>query len=174
MIASLLASVRGFLLGKLPHLCGQAGHLSGHQLWPGGGGQLSAGSAVVGITFCFALSDHTSNLCLLGVTSFWCFFAYVSFLKKIYPTIELVTFRLHGMCMLDVFLLLAFACLGHECRDLLSSCHGMHVCTDWTLVCNLIGKTLGEWSPILSPNEKSSLLEGQRRVVPAAVHHAGQ
>ena len=36
-----------------------------------------------------------------------------------YPTIEVVTFRLHGWCMLGVFLLLAFTCLGHECQDLL-------------------------------------------------------
>ena len=46
------------------------------------------------------------------------------------PTIEVVTFRLHGWCMLVMFLLPAFTGLGHECQDLLSPCHGMRVCTD--------------------------------------------
>ena len=46
------------------------------------------------------------------------------------PTTEEVTFRLHEWCMLEVFLLLAFTHLGHECQDLLSPCDGMHVCTD--------------------------------------------
>ena len=46
------------------------------------------------------------------------------------PTIEVVTFCLHGWCMLGVFLLLAITCLGHECQDLLNPCNGMHVCTD--------------------------------------------
>ena len=32
-----------------------------------------------------------------------------------YPSNEAVTFRLHGWCMLGVFLLLAFTHLGHEC-----------------------------------------------------------
>ena len=46
------------------------------------------------------------------------------------PTIEVVTFHLRGWCMLDVFLLLAFTCLGYERQDLLSPCVEMHVCTD--------------------------------------------
>ena len=46
------------------------------------------------------------------------------------PTIEVVTFHLRGLHMLDVFLLLAFTCLGHECQDLLSPCDGIHVFTD--------------------------------------------
>ena len=46
------------------------------------------------------------------------------------PTIEVVTFHLHGWCMLGVFLLPAFIRLGHEYQDLLSLCDGMHVCTD--------------------------------------------
>ena len=37
-----------------------------------------------------------------------------------YPTIEIATFCFRGWCMLDVFLLPAFARLGHECQDLLS------------------------------------------------------
>ena len=37
------------------------------------------------------------------------------------PAIEVVIFHLRGWCMLDVFLLLAFTYLGHECQDLGSS-----------------------------------------------------
>ena len=37
------------------------------------------------------------------------------------PTIEVVTFRLRGWCMLGVFLLPAFSSLGHECQDLFES-----------------------------------------------------
>ena len=55
-----------------------------------------------------------------------------------YPAMEIATFRLCGMCMLGVLLLLAFIHLGHECQDLLSQCDGMHVCTDWTLVYTLM------------------------------------
>ena len=33
------------------------------------------------------------------------------------PTIEAVTFRLRGGCMLGLFLLPAFTRLGHECQD---------------------------------------------------------
>ena len=47
----------------------------------------------------------------------------------VHPTIEVVTFRLRGWCMLGVFLLPAFTPLGHEHRDLMSPCDGMHVCT---------------------------------------------
>ena len=46
------------------------------------------------------------------------------------PTIEVVTFRLRGWCMLGVFFLPVFTRLGHECQDLLSPCDGVHVCTD--------------------------------------------
>ena len=45
-------------------------------------------------------------------------------------TIEVVTFRLRGWCMLDVFLLPALTGLGHEHQDLLRPCDGMHMCTD--------------------------------------------
>ena len=44
-------------------------------------------------------------------------FAYVTVFN---PTIEVVTFRLHGWCMLGVLLLLAFTHLGHECQNFLS------------------------------------------------------
>ena len=46
------------------------------------------------------------------------------------PTIEVVTFRLRGWCMLGVFLLPAYTRLGLECQNLLSPCDEMHVCTD--------------------------------------------
>ena len=46
------------------------------------------------------------------------------------PTIEVVTFRLPGWCMIGVFLLPAFIPLGHKCQDLLHSCDGMHESTD--------------------------------------------
>ena len=39
-------------------------------------------------------------------------FAYVTIFDQ---TIEVVTFRLRGCCMLDVFLLPAFTSVGHEC-----------------------------------------------------------
>ena len=54
-------------------------------------------------------------------------FAYVTVFN---PTIEVVTFRLRGWCMLGVFILPAFTRLGHECQGLLSPCDGMYVCTD--------------------------------------------
>ena len=57
----------------------------------------------------------------------WDFCIYVTIFN---PTIEVVTFRLGGWCMLGVFLLPAFNCLGHDCEDLLSPWDGMPVCTD--------------------------------------------
>ena len=45
-------------------------------------------------------------------------FAYVTGFFFFNPTIEVVTFRLRGLCMLGVFLLPAFTRLGHECQDL--------------------------------------------------------
>ena len=59
------------------------------------------------------------------------------------PTIKVVTFHLHGWCVLGVFLLPAFTRLGHECQDLLSPCDEMHVCTDYTSVYTLIRKGFG-------------------------------
>ena len=56
-------------------------------------------------------------------------FAYVT-VVFFNPTIEVVTFRLRGWCMLGVFLLVVFTRLGHECQDLLSLCNGMHASTD--------------------------------------------
>ena len=74
--------------------------------------------------FLFAFPSYIS-----GVHHFW-----VRFLRMwpffFNPTIKVVTFRLRGWCMLGVFLLPAFTCLGHERQDLLSPCDEMHVCTD--------------------------------------------
>ena len=68
-------------------------------------------------------------------------------------TNEVVTFCLHGWCMLGVFLLLAFTCLGHERQDLLSPCDEMHACTDYTSVYTLIRKSFGgmESESMLTP-----------------------
>ena len=54
-----------------------------------------------------------------GVHYFW--WDFCIFVSN--PTIEVVTCHLHQCCMLGVFLLLAFTCLGHECHDLLSPCY---------------------------------------------------
>ena len=59
-------------------------------------------------------------------------------------TIEVVTFRLRGWCMLGVFLLLAFPRLGHGCQDLLSLCYGMHVTRPRFVLTS--ERDLGEWS----------------------------
>ena len=56
------------------------------------------------------------------------------------PTVEAVSFCLLGWCVLCVFLLPAFTHLGHKYQDLLRQFDEMHGCTDWTLVCALIGK----------------------------------
>ena len=68
----------------------------------------------------------------LGFTIFCEIFPYVT-VFFFNPTIEAVTFCLHGRCMLGVFLLPAFTCLRHECQDLLSPCDEMHVCTEKNL-----------------------------------------
>ena len=88
-------------------------------------------------------TQHQHNLNSFFFFFFVCAFpSYISgvhhFLGEIFcvcdrffnPTIKVVTFRLRGWCVLGVFLLLAFTCLGHERQDLLSPCDEMHVCTD--------------------------------------------
>ena len=45
------------------------------------------------------------------------------------PTVKVVTFHLHGWCILGVLLLPPFTHLGHECQDLLSPYDGTHVST---------------------------------------------
>ena len=59
------------------------------------------------------------------------------------PSIEVVTFCPCGWCVLCVFLLPSFTCLGHECRHLLSPCDGMYVCRDKTSVYTLIQEYFG-------------------------------
>ena len=95
------------------------------------------------------------------------------------PTIEVVTFHLRGWCMLGVFLLPAFTCLGHEHQDLLSLCDGMHVCTTRPQLTNtLIQKTFQgmESEPMLTPRQRSILpkYSPQRRMEPTMLHQAGQ
>ena len=63
----------------------------------------------------------------LGFTIFCEIFVFVT---VFHPTIEVVTFRLCGWCMLSVFLLPALTRPGLECQDLWSPCEGMQVCTD--------------------------------------------
>ena len=63
----------------------------------------------------------------LGFTILGEIFAYVTVFS---PTTEVATFRLCGLCMLDVFLLAAFTRRGHDCSCLSSPCYGMHMCTD--------------------------------------------
>ena len=87
--------------------------------------------AYVTVVFCFffffLLFFVVVFLVCLFACFFFCFFFLFFFLN---PTIEVVTFRLRGWCMLDVILLPVFTRPGHECQDLLSPCDGMHVCTD--------------------------------------------
>ena len=61
---------------------------------------------------------------------FWVIFLRMTLFKKKKknPTMEVVRFRLRNWCMLGVFLLPAFNCLGHECQGLLSPWDGTHVC----------------------------------------------
>ena len=63
--------------------------------------------------------------------------------------------------MLGVLLLPTSTRLRHECRDLLSPCDGMHVCTDETSVYTLIRKSFKgmDSEPMLTPREKSPLPE---------------
>ena len=62
------------------------------------------------------------------------------------PTVEVVTVRLSGWCILGVFLLPAFMHQGHKSQNLLSLCDGMHACTDYTSVYTLIQKSFREWN----------------------------
>ena len=98
-----------------------------------------------GISFAPVMLLALGRLCvsLYGFV-FWFFFAFPSYISGVHhfwvrflrmwpffnPTIKVVTFHLHGWCVLGVFLLPAFTRLGHERQDLLSPCDEMHVCTD--------------------------------------------
>ena len=61
---------------------------------------------------------------------FLCMWPFLFFFFFFNPTVEVVTFHVCEWCMLGLFLLPPFTCLGHECQDLLSLCDRMHVCTD--------------------------------------------
>ena len=74
----------------------------------------------------------------LGFIIFGGIFACGTFSFFFNPTIQEVTFRLHGWCMLSALLLPALTGLGHECQDLLSLCDGMSACTHWTSFYTLI------------------------------------
>ena len=111
------------------------------------------------ISFSYQRQDPSSSSAFLGYISgvhhfLVRFFAYVTGFN---PTIEVITFRLRGWCILGVFLLPAFTHQGHECQDLLSPCDGMHVCTEYTPVYNLIRKSFWrmESEPMLTPRENS-------------------
>ena len=65
------------------------------------------------VIFFFCIPSYISGVHNFG----WDFYICGPFFN---PTIEVVTFHLHGWCMLRVFLLPAFTHLGHECQDLLS------------------------------------------------------
>ena len=80
----------------------------------------------------------------LGFTIFGEVFAHETIFFN--PTKGVVTFCLHGLCILGVFLLLAFTRLGQECQDRLSLCDEMHKCKDWTSIYTLIQKSCKEWS----------------------------
>ena len=94
--------------------------------------------------FCFCLFVFFAFPSYIsGVHHFW-----VRFLCDLFfnPTIKVVTFRLHGWCVLGVFLLPAFTHLGHEHQDLLSPCDEMHVCTDRLGLYSHPNEFWGEWS----------------------------
>ena len=64
----------------------------------------------------------------LGFTIAGKMFAYVTVFLLNLP-IEVITFCIHGWCMLGVFLLPVFTHRRHEYQNLVSPCDGLHVCT---------------------------------------------
>ena len=98
-----------------------------------------------------------------GVHRFW-----VRFLRMwpfFNPTIKVVTFCLHGWCVLRVFLLPAFTRLGHERQDLLSPCDEcMCAQTSPRFILSSEGVFGGmEFEPMLTPREESPLPENVPR-----------
>ena len=81
------------------------------------------------VVVCFVLFCLFVCLFVCFVCLFVCFFV-LGFFLFLFQPIDVVTFRLLGWCILDVFLLPAFTSLGHECQDRLSQYNGKHVCTD--------------------------------------------
>ena len=88
------------------------------------------------------------------------------------PTFEVVTFRLRGWCMLDVFLLPAFSRLGHECQDLF--CRVMECMCAQTRLWFILSseRVLGEWSQ--NPCWLQRPSPPLRRIEPTTLHQAGQ
>ena len=104
-------------------------------------------SASSSSSFFFSFPSYISGVHHFGWDFCVCDRVYFFFFFFLNPTIEVVTFRLRGWCMLGVLLLPAFTRLGHECQDLLSPCDGMHVCTHYTSVYIFIRKSFFmEWS----------------------------
>ena len=81
----------------------------------------------------FWLSSSSSSAFPSYISDLWVHHFWVRFLRMwpfSNPATKVVTFSLHGWCVLGVLLLPAFTRLGHEHQDLLSPCDEMHVCTD--------------------------------------------
>ena len=91
------------------------------------------------------------------------------------PTIEVTTFPLCGWCMLGLFLLLAFNHLRHECQDLESlqwnACMQRQDFSLYSHPKEFWGNGARTYA---NPREKSPILEIQRRVELAMLHHTGQ
>ena len=64
----------------------------------------------------------------LGFTILDEILAYATVFCCFNPTIEVVTSRLRGWCVLDVFLLQAFTRRGHECQDIFSESVWWNAC----------------------------------------------
>ena len=105
----------------------QEGHL---QDLPGGCGQYSA------YMFSPFSSPFSSSSAFPAISLEFTFFGGAGgggdgflFISPLFnPTIEIVTFCLHGWCMVGVIYFTGI--LGHECQDLLCLCDGTYVCTD--------------------------------------------
>ena len=109
----------------------------------------------------------------IWASPFWVRFLHMWPLSN--PTIEVVTFRLCGGCVLGVFWLPAFTRLRHECQGRLNLCDGMHVHRQDLGLYSHPKEVLGNGVRThVTPREISAVLEAQRRIKPAPPHHAGQ
>ena len=101
------------------------------------------------------------------------FFSFSFFFFFFYPTIEVVTFRLRGWCMLGVFSLPAFTRLGHESYE--PERWDVYV---QRLDLGLYSHPKQLWGmesePMLNHRGTSPLLEAQRRIKSGKQHHTGQ
>ena len=85
------------------------------------------------------------------------FFVFVFVFVFYHPTIEVVTFRLRGWCMLGVFLLSALTHLGYERQDLLSPFECMCTQTKPRFILSSERVWGKESKLMLTPREKSPL-----------------